>query len=81
MVGSPPALFTPKLIVHEVGRSPKINRQRGFGGGRKGKIPSGKEKVCFILFYLKVYPTFDLLSAVSGINRGECNRCTRAPGR
>ena len=49
-------------------------RQRGFGGGRKGKIPSGKEKVCFILFYLKVYPTFDLLSAVSGINRGECCR-------
>ena len=50
------------------------DRQRGMGGGRKGKIPSGKEKVCFILFYLKVYPTFDLLSAVSGINRGECNR-------
>jgi len=50
------------------------DRQRAFGGGRKGKIPGGVEKAAFILFYLKVYPTFDVLSAVSGINRGECNR-------
>ena len=49
-------------------------RQRAPGGGRKGKIPSGLEKAAFILFYLKVYPTADVLSAVSGINRSECCR-------
>jgi len=49
-------------------------RRRAFGGGRKGKIPSGLEKAAFILFYLKVYPTVDVLSAVSGINRSECCR-------
>jgi len=49
-------------------------RQRAFGAGRKGKVPGGKEKAVFILFYMKVYPTFDVLSAVSGINRGECCR-------
>jgi hypothetical protein len=49
-------------------------RKRAFGGGRKGLIPRGRDKAAFILFYLKAYPTFDLLSAVSGISRGEC--CT-----
>ena len=49
-------------------------RQRAFGGGRKGKIPGGLEKAAFILFHLKVYPTFDVLSAVSGIDRSECCR-------
>jgi hypothetical protein len=50
-------------------------RRRAFGGGRKGGMPRGRDKAAFILFYLKVYPTFDLLGAVSGLNRGEC--CTR----
>jgi len=49
-------------------------RERAYGGGRKGKMPTGIEKAAFILFYLKVYPTFDVLSHVSGINRGECCR-------
>jgi len=52
-------------------------RKRAVGGGRKGEIPGGKAKAAFILFYLKVYPTFDVLSAVSGINRGECCRWVR----
>ena len=47
-------------------------RKRAFGGGRKGGMPRGRDKAAFILFYLKVYPTFDLLGAVSGISRGEC---------
>ena len=49
-------------------------RKRKFGGGRRGNIPGGRQKAAFILFYLKVYPTFDVLCAVSGINRGECCR-------
>jgi len=59
------ALWTRKLEGRE-------GRRRKFGGGRKGEIPRGRQKAAFILFYLKVYPSFDVLSAVSGINRGEC---------
>jgi hypothetical protein len=49
-------------------------RRRKVGGGRRGQIPGGRQKAAFVLFYLKVYPKFDVLCAVSGINRGECCR-------
>jgi DDE superfamily endonuclease/Helix-turn-helix of DDE superfamily endonuclease len=35
-------------------------RQRKLGGGRNGKIKSAKQKLFFVLFYLKNYPTFDV---------------------
>jgi Helix-turn-helix of DDE superfamily endonuclease len=38
-------------------------RQRKAGGGRKGTLVSMEQKLFFILYYLKVYPTFDVLSA------------------
>ena len=53
-------------------------RQRVVGGGRRGKLSSGQHKATFILFYLKVYPTFGVLSVVRGINRGQCNRWVQA---
>lgn len=31
------------------------------GGGRKGKLPSMRDKLLFLLYYLKVYPTFDVM--------------------
>jgi hypothetical protein len=49
-------------------------RKRAVGGGRKGEVPSGMAKAALVLFYLKVYPTFDLLSAISGIDRSGCCR-------
>jgi hypothetical protein len=49
-------------------------RKRAVGGGRKGELSSGLTKAAFILFYVKVYPTFDVLSAVSGIDRSGCCR-------
>jgi hypothetical protein len=48
------------------------NRQRKAGGGQKGHLPSGADKLFFILFYIKTYPTFDVLSAFSGKDRGRC---------
>jgi hypothetical protein len=50
------------------------NRKRAVGGGRNGELPSGRHKLAFILFYLKVYPTFDVLGLFSGIDGGECCR-------
>ena len=61
-----------RLWGRELGK--RKGRRRAPGGGRKGQIPGGRQKAAFILFYLKVYPKFDVLCAVSGINRGECCR-------
>lgn len=38
-------------------------RQRKAGGGRKGVLASPQQKLLFILFYLRTYPTFDVLGA------------------
>lgn len=50
-------------------------RQRQPGGGRKGVVPSITEKLFFILFYYKCYPTFDLLGFLYGCHRS--NACRR----
>jgi hypothetical protein len=52
----------------------KPNRQRRVGGGKKGKLPTPESKLFFILFYLKTYPTFDVLGFVTDRDRGKCCR-------
>jgi hypothetical protein len=46
-------------------------RQRKPGGGQKGKLPTVHEKLIFLLYYLKVYPTFDVVGAQFGMNRSK----------
>ena len=46
-------------------------RQRKPGGGQKGKLPTVHDKLVFLLYYLKVYPTFDVLGAQFGMNRSK----------
>lgn len=46
-------------------------RQRKPGGGQKGKLPTAHEKLIFLLYYLKVYPTFDVLGTQFGLNRSK----------
>lgn len=36
-------------------------RQRKSGGGAKGKLPTYRDKLLFVLYYYKTYPTFDVL--------------------
>lgn len=43
--------------------------QRAIGGGRKGFLKSMPEKLFFILFYFKCYPTYDVLSFFFNCNR------------
>jgi hypothetical protein len=50
------------------------NRKRAVGAGNPGMIPTGRHKLAFILFYLKAYPTFDVMGVFSGINGPECCR-------
>jgi hypothetical protein len=46
-------------------------RQRKPGGGQKGKLPTVYAKLVFLLYYLKVYPTFDVLGAQFGMSRSK----------
>ncbi|WP_375340289.1 transposase family protein [Okeania sp.] len=44
-------------------------RQRSVGGGRKAPLPTVEDKLFYILFYLKCYPTFDLASILFDMDR------------
>lgn len=46
-------------------------RQRKPGGGQKGKLPTERHKLTFLLYYLKVYPTFDVLGTQFGLSRSK----------
>jgi len=52
-----------RVLVKQFDRK---DRQRAIGGGRKGGLKTIKHKLFFILFYLKVYPTFDLAGFIFG---------------
>jgi DDE superfamily endonuclease len=51
-------------------RMEEPGRQRKVGGGQKGKLKTVEQKLFFILFYLKTYPTFDVLAAFFDRGRG-----------
>lgn len=50
-------------------REQKPNRKRAEGGGRKHTLPTTKQQLFFILFYLKCYPTFDLAGFFFDVDR------------
>jgi len=52
----------------------KKKRQRKLGAGRGSYIETTSEKLFYILFYMKTYPTFDVASFYVGFARG--NACT-----
>lgn len=47
----------------------KSDRKRKPGGGRTGQLGTPEEKLLFALFYLKSYPTYDVLSFIVGFHR------------
>ena len=49
-------------------------RQRQPGGGQKGKLKTIELKLFFILYYWKVYPTYDVLGFQFGLDRSKA--CT-----
>ncbi len=48
-------------------------RRRRPGGGRKGALPSMRDKLLFVLYYFKVYPTFDVLGTQFDMSRSKAN--------
>lgn len=53
----------------EIKRNP--HRIRKFGGGRNAHLDTIEEKLFYVLYYLKVYPTFDLASFQVGFARSK----------
>jgi hypothetical protein len=48
-------------------------RQRAIGGGRKARLQTSCEKLFFILFYFKCYPTFDLAGILFEFDRSQAH--------
>lgn len=48
-------------------------RKRRPGGGRKGALPTMRDKLLFLLYYFKVYPTFDVLGTQFGMGRSKAH--------
>jgi len=55
-------LITFKQVLQEEAQSKK--RKRSYGGGSNGNIKDPRKKLFFILWYLKVYPPFDVAAYV-----------------
>jgi hypothetical protein len=52
----------------------KPRRERAVGGGKKGVLKDAQMKLFFLLFYIKTYPTFDVIGFLFGKHRSQC--CT-----
>jgi len=48
-------------------------RTRKPGGGSKGKLPTMADKLLFVLYYDKTYPTFDVLGTHVGMVRSKAH--------
>jgi len=49
------------------------SRRRQRGGGRKSKLPTMDDKLFFVLYYYKTYPTFDQLGAKFDLARSKAH--------
>ncbi len=65
-------LLTFSQVLTKVPRKKK--RQRAIGGGRKHTLETAEEKLFFILFYMKCYPTFDLAALFYDVDRSQTYR-------
>lgn len=63
-------VFHDCLIAHRY--MLKRDRKRKVGGGRKGDLPTDEDKLFYILMYLKIYPTYDVLSVLTDHARSKC---------
>jgi hypothetical protein len=48
-------------------------RRRKLGGGSKGKLPTMADKLQFVLYYYKTYPTFDVLGTQFAMARSKAH--------
>ena len=67
-------LLVPSMDKFIYEQASSKSRQRAVGGGRKGALKNSESKLFFILFYLKVYPTYDLASAIFDVDKSRVSR-------
>lgn len=60
--------------VKQAKRTDRDLRQRQEGGGRKHTLLTGREKLFFIVFYVKCYATFDVLAWLFDVDRAQTHR-------
>src|SRR6266446_4959495 len=58
--------------TYEEGRASGTRRRKP-GGGSRGKLPTMAEKLQFVLYYYKTYPTFDVLGTQFEIARSKAH--------
>ena len=56
----------------------KKERERAEGGGRRHTLKTSTDRLFFILFYLKCYPTFDLAGLLYDVDRSQAQRWVKA---
>lgn len=64
--------FSQCLTAYRYQLKPAKNRKRKVGGGRKGDLPDNEAKLLYILMFLKIYPTYDVLAILSDHQRSKC---------
>jgi len=83
LIGMPKAEFERLLPDFTAGlkktqTKTKKERERAIGGGRKHTLRTPSDKLFFILFYLKCYPTFDLAGLLYDVDRSQAQRWVKA---
>ena len=66
--------FAQALAEAPIPRRSQQPRERAVGGGRKPRLASVEDKLIYILFYFKCYPTFDLVGLLFDLDRSQANR-------
>jgi len=67
-------VITFSQVVQKYQATRKKKRQRAVGGGRKHTLKTAGERLFFILFYVKCYPTMDLAGFCFGVDRSRIQR-------
>lgn len=64
--------FAAALRQAEQKKARRHERLRAVGGGRKPRLATDREKLFFILFYYKVYPTFRFAQIIFELGKTNC---------
>ena len=63
-----------QTLAHHRGAAQRKTRQRQPGAGRKPRLTTAEDKLFFILFYVKCYPTFDVAGVLFDVHRAQPHR-------
>ena len=63
-----------EAAMKQATRTDRDLRQRQEGGGRKHTLRTGREKLFFLVFYVKCYDTFDVLAWLFDVDRAQTHR-------